>query len=76
MLDHFSIEFGHQIGMLFSARSEFYGLDINLSDSVQLIDFGLNFGMRYLLGLSSIQPGSNTSKIRNVVFQPFIGFFF
>lgn len=78
-----SIEAGPQIGFLLSAKQD----DLNIKDSFQTLDYGvnvgvgyklnngLNFGVRYNAGLSDIsKTDSYTNK--NGVVQVSIGYFF
>ena len=80
-----SIEAGPQIGYLFSAKNE----SVDVKDSFKKIDFGanvglgyklengLNFGVRYNLGLSNINNISGSSdKYKNGVLQASVGYFF
>ena len=80
-----SIEAGPQIGYLFSAKNE----SVDVKDSFKKIDFGanvglgyklengLNFGVRYNLGLSNINNVSGSSdKYKNGVLQASVGYFF
>lgn len=80
-----SLEAGPQIGFLLAAKNE----KINVKDSFNTFDFGLNFGLgykldnglnfgaRYNLGLTDINNVENSSiKNKNGVFQVSIGYFF
>jgi hypothetical protein len=80
-----SIEAGPQIGYLFAAKNE----SVDVKDSFKKIDFGanvglgyklengLNFGVRYNLGLSNINNVSGSSdKYKNGVVQASVGYFF
>ncbi|MBE8726608.1 porin family protein [Flavobacterium hungaricum] len=81
----FSVEAGPQIGFLLSAKNE----KINVKDSFNTFDFGvnfglgykfengLNFGLRYNLGLTDINNLEGSSfKNKNGVFQFSVGYFF
>ncbi|MFH6969214.1 porin family protein [Flavobacterium sp. FlaQc-28] len=81
----FSVEAGPQIGFLLAAKNE----KINVKDSFNTFDFGvnfglgyklengLNFGVRYNLGLTDINNVDNSSiKNKNGVFQVSVGYFF
>jgi hypothetical protein len=81
----FSVEAGPQIGFLLAAKNE----KINVKDSFNTVDFGvnfglgykldngLNFGVRYNLGLTDINNVDNSSiKNKNSVFQVSVGYFF
>lgn len=80
-----SVEAGPQIGFLFSAKNE----KVNVKDSFNTVDFGVNFGLgykldnglnfgaRYNLGLPDINNVDNSSsKNKNGVFQVSVGYFF
>jgi hypothetical protein len=84
-----SIEAGPQVGYLLSAKTD----DRNIKSSFNKFDFGanfglgyrfnngLNFGVRYNLGLTKINNTSTVSqysniKNRNQVFQITVGYFF
>ena len=78
-----SIEAGPQIGFLLSAKNE----SIDVKDSFNTVDFGVNFGLgykldsglnfgaRYNLGLSNINK-EDTFTNKNGVFQVSIGYSF
>lgn len=81
----FSVEAGPQIGFLLSAKNE----KINVKDSFNTFDFGVNFGLgyklenglnfgaRYNLGLTDINNiEGSSSKNKNGVFQISVGYFF
>jgi hypothetical protein len=81
----FSVEAGPQIGFLLAAKNE----KVNVKDSFNTVDFGvnfglgyklengLNFGVRYNLGLTDINNVDNSSvKNKNSVFQVSVGYFF
>ncbi|MDQ6527699.1 porin family protein [Flavobacterium sp. LHD-85] len=81
----FSLEAGPQIGFLLSAKNE----KTDVKDSFNTFDFGvnfglgyklengLNFGVRYNLGLTDINNVDNSSiKNKNGVFQVSVGYFF
>ena len=81
----FSVEAGPQIGFLLAAKNE----KVNVKDSFNTVDFGvnfglgyklengLNFGVRYNLGLTDINNVDNSSiKNKNGVFQVSVGYFF
>lgn len=80
-----SIEAGPQIGFLLSAKNE----KTDVKDSFNTFDFGvnlglgykldngLNFGVRYNLGLTDINNLDNSSiENKNGVFQISVGYFF
>ena len=80
-----SIEAGPQIGFLLAAKNE----KIDVKDSFNTFDFGVNFGLgykldnglnfgaRYNLGLTDINNLDNSSsKDKNGVFQLSVGYFF
>lgn len=80
-----SLEAGPQIGFLLSAKNE----KINVKDSFNTFDFGVNFGLgykldnglnfgaRYNLGLTDINNvEGSSSKSKNSVFQVSVGYFF
>ncbi|WDF64362.1 porin family protein [Flavobacterium sp. KACC 22763] len=80
-----SLEAGPQIGFLLSAKNE----KTDVKDSFNTFDFGvnfglgyklengLNFGVRYNLGLTDINNVDNSSiKNKNGVFQVSVGYFF
>ncbi|WP_298421232.1 porin family protein [uncultured Kordia sp.] len=80
-----SVEAGPQIGFLLSAKDD----GRSVTDNFKTLDFGvnvgvgyelnngLNFGVRYNLGLSNINDVSGSSnKIRNGVAQISVGYFF
>ncbi|MDQ8011676.1 MAG: porin family protein [Flavobacterium nitrogenifigens] len=80
-----SLEAGPQIGFLLSAKNE----KTDVKDSFNTFDFGvnfglgyklengLNFGVRYNLGLTNINNVDNSSiKNKNGVFQVSVGYFF
>ncbi|MFC4478424.1 porin family protein [Flavobacterium chungangensis] len=80
-----SLEAGPQIGFLLSAKNE----KTDVKDSFNTFDFGvnfglgyklengLNFGVRYNLGLTNINNLENSSdKNKNGVFQVSVGYFF
>jgi len=78
-----SLEAGPQIGFLLSAKQE----SVNVKDSFQSLDYGvnagvsyklnngLNFGIRYNVGLSDITKATNFTN-KNGVAQVSIGYFF
>ncbi|TDW46612.1 outer membrane protein with beta-barrel domain [Flavobacterium sp. 270] len=81
----FSVEAGPQIGFLLSAKNE----KVNVKDSFNTFDFGVNFGLgyklenglnfgaRYNLGLTDINNiEGSSSKNKNGVFQISVGYFF
>ncbi|WP_337968724.1 porin family protein [uncultured Flavobacterium sp.] len=81
----FSVEAGPQIGFLLAAKNE----KVNVKESFNTVDFGvnfglgyklengLNFGVRYNLGLTDINNVDNSSvKNKNGVFQVSVGYFF
>ena len=81
----FSLEAGPQAGFLLSAKNE----KTNVKDSFNTFDFGvnfglgyklengLNFGVRYNLGLTDINNVDNSSfKNKNRAFQVSVGYFF
>lgn len=80
-----SIEAGPQVGYLFAAKNE----SVDVKDSFKKMDFGanvglgyklengLNFGVRYNLGLSNINNSDGgSSKYKNGVLQASVGYFF
>lgn len=80
-----SLEAGPQIGFLLSAKNE----KTDVKDSFKTVDFGvnfglgyklengLNFGVRYNLGLTDINNiEGSSSKNKNGVFQVSVGYFF
>ncbi|MDW8850084.1 porin family protein [Flavobacterium sp. MMLR14_040] len=80
-----SLEAGPQIGFLLAAKNE----KTDVKDSFNTVDFGvnfglgyklengLNFGVRYNLGLTDINNVDNSSfKNKNGVFQVSVGYFF
>ncbi|OXB06256.1 porin family protein [Flavobacterium pectinovorum] len=80
-----SVEAGPQIGFLLAAKNE----KTDVKDSFNTVDFGvnfglgyklengLNFGVRYNLGLTDINNVDNSSfKNKNGVFQVSVGYFF
>lgn len=80
-----SVEAGPQIGFLLAAKNE----KTDVKDSFKTVDFGvnlglgyklengLNFGVRYNLGLTDINNVANSSnKNKNGVFQLSVGYFF
>lgn len=86
LTDSFSLEVGPQVGLLFSAKNK--GL-LNVEDTIKTFDFGLNFGLgyklqsglnfgvRYNVGLSNVNDIENyDNKNQNSVFQLSIGYFF
>ncbi len=82
----FSLEAGPQVGFLLSAKNK----DVDFKDEVKGIDFGinagvgykldsgLNFGVRYNLGLSNINDTEDTDdfKTKNTVIQLSVGYMF
>lgn len=81
----FSVEAGPQIGFLLSAKHE----KLNVKDSFNTFDFGVNFGLgyklenglnfgaRYNLGLTDINNiDGSSSKNKNGVIQISVGYFF
>ncbi|MGE6353108.1 porin family protein [Flavobacterium sp. NPDC079362] len=80
-----SVEAGPQIGFLLSAKNEktdvkdafnTFDFGVNLGLGYKL-DNGLNFGVRYNLGLTDINNVDNSSiKNKNGVFQVSVGYFF
>lgn len=78
-----SLEAGPQIGFLLSAKQE----SVNVKDSYHSLDYGvnaglgykldngLNFGLRYNVGLANINK-TNTFTNKNGVAQVSIGYFF
>ena len=80
-----SVEAGPQVGFLLAAKNE----KTNVKDSFNTFDFGvnfglgykldngLNFGVRYNMGLTDINNVDNSSaKNKNSVFQVSVGYFF
>jgi len=80
-----SVEAGPQIGFLLSAKNE----EIDVKDSFNTFDFGVNFGLgykldnglnfgaRYNVGLTDINNLENSSiKNKNGVLQLSVGYFF
>jgi hypothetical protein len=80
-----SVEVGPQIGFLLAAKNE----KIDVKDSFNTFDFGINFGLgykldnglnfgaRYNLGLTDINNlEGSSSKNKNGVFQVSVGYFF
>lgn len=83
----FSLEVGPQIGFLLSAKNK--DTDTDIKDAFNNVDLGvnfglgykfdngLNFGVRYNLGLSDINNiDSLSDKNKNGVFQLSVGYFF
>lgn len=89
-----SLEAGPEIGMKLSAKTkaEANGVSatVDIGDNIENIAFGLNLGagykldnglnfnIRYNLGLSNIAKGSDNddSSVKNSVFQVSVGYFF
>ena len=86
--DGFSVELGPQVGLLLSAEEEFDGEAEDIKDFINSTDFGvnfglgykmetgLNFGIRYNVGLSDIPEDSEDDSIKNGVFQVSVGYMF
>ena len=88
--DGFALEAGPQFSLLMSAKAEGGGESVDVKDFVKGLDLGvgvgasyrmetgLNFGLRYALGLSNINDGegSDDFKNQNNVFQFSVGYFF
>lgn len=94
----FSLEAGPQIGFLLSAKAEGDGVSVDIKDITKGVEFaldlglgykfenGLNFSVRYNLGLSNIfdnegsiqgfQFNSGNSKNHNEVFQLSVSYMF
>ena len=89
VVENLSLEGGVLIGLLLSAKQEAGTQSVDISQTVSSLDLGfalgagyklesgLNFGLRYNLGLSNANdaPGSNAS-IKNGVLQVSAGYFF
>ncbi len=75
--DGFSLEAGPQLGFLLSAKAKGGGVTVDVKDSFESIDFGMNvgagyditdrfsIGARYGFGLSNIAKDSEGDKIHN-----------
>ncbi|MEH6535231.1 MAG: porin family protein [Psychroserpens sp.] len=86
--DGVSIQAGPQIGLLLSANSEFDGEEEDIKEFLNDLDFGLNFGigyamnnglnfeLRYNIGISNVDDESDDFEVRNGVFQLSVGYFF
>jgi hypothetical protein len=88
----FSLEAGPQIGFLTSAKGELKAggesIEVDIKDSVESIDFGLNLGagydftekfsagLRYNFGLSNLAKDSGDDSVQNSVFSISIGYKF
>ncbi len=84
--DGFSLEAGPQIGFLASAKVDVDGESTDIKDSLKSIDFalnlgagykldsGLNFGLRYSIGLTGVYDDSYGTK--NNVLQLSVGYNF
>nr|AOE10401.1 hypothetical protein [uncultured bacterium] len=85
--DGFSLEAGPQIGFLASAKSEAGGESIDIKDALKSTDFalnlgagykldsGLNFGLRYSIGLTDV-PDGDSNGFKHSVLQLSVGFNF
>lgn len=83
-----SIEAGPQIGVLLSAKSEFDGEEEDVEEAFNDLDLGVNFGLgyklenginfalRYTVGISNVLDEGDEFKVRNGVFQLSVGYFF
>ncbi len=89
VMDGLSLELGPQVGFLLSAKSDDGNDDVDVKDSLKSIDFGLNigvgykmesglnFGVRYNLGLSDINDVDGyDGENKNGVIQVSVGYFF
>ena len=85
--DGFSIEAGPQIGFLASAKSEVDGNSTDIKDALKSTDFalnlgagykldsGLNFGLRYSMGLTDV-PDVDSDGFKHSVVQLSVGYNF
>ena len=85
--DGFSVEAGPQIGFLASAKADAGGESVDIKDSLKSTDFalnigagykvdsGLNFGLRYSMGLTDV-PDSDTDGFKHSVLQLSVGYNF
>lgn len=82
-----SLEAGPQIGVLISAKSKIDGKSYNNKKNTSSIDFGanigagykmdsgLNFSLRYSLGLANTYDGPGNSNLTNATLQLSVGYF-
>ena len=85
--DGFSVEAGPQIGFLASAKQDVDGESSDIKDLLKSTDFalnlgagykldsGLNFGLRYSMGLTDV-PDADTDGFKHSVLQLSVGFNF
>lgn len=88
VIEGLSLEAGPQIGVLISAKSKIDGESINHKKNTSSIDFGanigagykmdsgLNFALRYSLGLANTYDGPGNSNQTNATLQLSVGYFF
>jgi hypothetical protein len=85
--DGFSLEAGPQIGFLASAKADVDGESVDIKDLLNSTDFalnlgagykldsGLNFGLRYSIGLTDV-PDGDSNGFKHSVLQLSVGFNF
>lgn len=85
--ESFNLEAGPQIGFLASAKADVDGESVDIKDSLKSTDFalnlgagykldsGLNFGLRYSMGLTDV-PDGDSDGFKHSVLQLSVGFNF
>lgn len=89
VIDNLGVEFGPLVGILVSAKEDYGGTTDDAKDDYKSVDFGLaagasykldfglNFGLRYNLGLADINDiDGYDGKAHNGVFQVSVGYMF
>lgn len=82
VIENLSLEAGPQLGFNLNANvkavNEATGASItqDQSSNISSIDFGLNFGFRYHLGLTDVLKSNTGDAIKNGVIQISAGYFF
>jgi hypothetical protein len=83
--DFFNIHAGPQFGLLVSAKQTYNGTSTDIKNQLKSGDFGiaagagfdlpmgLNGGARIVAGMSDIDKSASTQKVRNFIFQVYLG---
>jgi len=83
--DFFNIHAGPQFGLLLSAKQTYNGTSTDIKNQMKSGDFGiagglgfdlpmgLSGGTRIVAGMSDIDKSSSTQKVKNFIFQVYLG---